>query len=183
MRYLFLCFALLFCNLSFSQHTPHFLERTQSIQPSDTSLVQRHYKNGVIKEEGKNLAYKMPEYTYFRKYGLYKTYYKDGILKSEVTYDRFGNPLTSIFYNRDGTTWWKSKTLEIDLAIEDPSLYFLTRTPVSVTKWDKELKYGQGIAAMFIKTEGKLVDGRKVGVWKVYDELGRLEGEVNYDNR
>ncbi|MBX2829039.1 MAG: hypothetical protein KTR22_12815 [Flavobacteriaceae bacterium] len=173
----------LFVETLCSQHTDHFLEQTKAIQPSDTVVVEKFHKNGIIKEEGTALIYERPEYAYSRKFGNYKTYYKDGVLKSETVYDRFGNPMSAIFYNRNGTTWWKSETLEIDLAIEDPLDYFVSDRPISITKWNKEMKYGYDIDKMFLRSEGKIIDGAKIGTWKVYDELGRLLGQVDHDNK
>ena len=176
-------FAYFISSFVFSQHSERFLELTKNLKSTDTSMVEVYYKNGTIREKGMNLAYKLPEYTYHKKFGIYKTYYKEGVLKSEITYDEFGNPLEAVFYNKNGTTWWKSKTLEIDTPLEDPNRFFTTLNPATIIKWDKELKYGSGIGKMYIKTEGKLKNGKKVGLWKVYDEDGRLEEEIHYDSK
>ncbi|GAB5399926.1 MAG: hypothetical protein Aureis2KO_15110 [Aureisphaera sp.] len=180
MRNVLSFFFLALCSFSYAQHSEYFLDRTKGITPSDTSSVERYYKNGIVKEAGTTLTYKMPEYTYHKKYGEYKTYYKDGALKSSVEYDRLGNPLSAVFYNNNGTTWWKSKTLEIDLAISDPKKYFLSDRPVILTKWNKEMKYGYDIEGMYIRSEGKTINGTKAEIWKVYDEEGRLMGEIDH---
>ncbi len=163
-----------------AQHTERFMTLTQDIKPSKKSKVKTRYKDGTIKEEGRLAKYKMPEYTYYRKVGTYTTYYKNGAKKSITEYDAYGNILSTTFYNKDGSTWWKSKTLEIDSTLDDPAHFFATNDHYVVTKWDKELKFGPNIGKMYIKTEGKIINGKKVGVWKVYDEEGRLEEEINY---
>lgn len=167
----------------YSQHTERYKALVNTIKAKDTSSYTYYYKNDSIKETGKQIAYERPEYTYHKKFGEVKTYYPTGQLKSIETYDGYGNILDAHFYNLDGTTWWKSKTLEIDSELTTVETYFTHETPTIITKelWEYTLGKKERYGEIYLRAVGKVKNGKKTGVWTVYDELGKVEEQVDYN--
>jgi len=167
----------------FSQQTDRYKTLVSNIKAKDTSSYVYYYKNDSIRETGKHIAYPRPEYTYEKKFGEIKTYYNTGQLKSLENYDAYGNILNVEFYNPNGSTWWKSKTLEIDSELTSSEEYFTNENPVIVTKelWEYKVGEKERYGEIYLRVVGKVKNGKKIGVWIIYDELGKIEEKVNYD--
>ena len=156
----------------YSQQTERYKALVNTIKAKDTSSYVYYYYNDSIKETGKHIAYVRPEYTYTKKFGEIKTYYNTGQLKSIENYDSYGNILNAQFYNLDGTTWWKSKTLEIDSELTNIETKEL---------WEYKLGNKERYGEIYLKAVGKVKNEKKVGEWIMYDESGKVEEKVNYD--
>jgi len=174
--------VLFISNGMFSQHTQKFKEITKNLIAIDSSENQYYYTDGAIKKTAKSRVYKTPSYSYSKDFGKVLTYYKSGELKSEQELDNYGNELSVVFYNQNGTTWWKSETLEIDSKLEDATNFFMVTDHIKIVKKLKEYKFGKEIGTMYLKEEGKVSNGKKFGVWKIYDEYGRIKEEINFDS-
>lgn len=163
------------------QHTERFLALTKPIKAKKSVEFENHFTDGGIKNVGTSLTYKMSRNTYYKTTGTYRTYYKTGELKSESELDRFGNVLHAIYYNTDGSTWWKSNTISIDSDLLNYRDYFRSTDHLSITNEIKEYKFSEELDGMYLKAEGITVDGAKQGTWRFYDPLGRLEEEVEFN--
>jgi len=184
LKYFSIC-IIIFCNclISYSQHTDRFKELTNKIIAEDTTQYKNYYSNDSIKDSGLVISYKTPSYTYSKKIGEHISYYRTGELKSKVLYDAFGNELSAIFFNRDSTTWWKSETLKIDTNLTNYQEYFLVENSIIITKKIKEYKYGREIGKMYLRTQGIVTNKKKIGDWKIYDEYGAIEDEIENENK
>jgi len=181
-------FRLLPCLLLFStstvligQHTERYKNLTHALKAKKPVTFQNFYSDGALKDEGTSLAYKTPEYTYRKTSGTYRTFYKTGELKSVSELDRLGNVMDATFYNVDGSTWWKAKTLKIDSDLRNYKNYFRENDHLKISKSIKEYKYAEEIGGMYLRAEGVIENGSKRGLWKIYDADGRLEEEIYFD--
>ena len=167
----------------YSQQTERYKALVSTIKAKDTLSYVCHFSNDSIKETGKYVVYPRPEYTYDKKFGEIKTYYNTGQIKSVENYDGFGNSLNAQFYNLDGTTWWKSKTIEIDSELTSNEDYFRNENPVIVTKelWEYKLGEKERYGEIYLRAVGKVKNGKKIGVWVIYDEMGQVEEKEHYE--
>jgi len=169
--------------MAYSQQTERYKALINTIKAKDTSSYVYYHNNDSIKETGKHITYVRPEYTYSKKFEEIKTFYNTGQLKSIEEYDAYGNILNAQFYNIDGTTWWKSKTLEIDSELTNMEEYFTKENHIIITKelWEYKLGTKERYGEIYLRAVGKVKNEKKIGEWILYNELGKVEEKVNYN--
>lgn len=163
---------------SYGQYTERYIELVKSVKPTDSSQYEYKYKDGSVKEKGKKLYYKIPEYTYSKKTGKITQYHKNGIVKSIQKFDKYGNMLVKEYYNDDGSLWHSRETIKIDSNLKDPKKYFYEGDHVIFTLYIKNYKFGKNIGKMYLREEGQTKNNKKVGLWRTYTQRGELEEEI-----
>ena len=181
MKFLIFIFFLVQCHFSHSQHSDRFTSLIKNLKHSDSSYIENHYSNGALKSKGAYLYYDMPEYNYSKKAGLWLEYYNTGEVKSESVYDLLGNLLSKSLYDLKGAISTELTATLIDSEILESKDYFLKNDEVVITFKIKNYKYRVEIDDMYLREKGLVKGGRRIGVWKIYDQRGRLEKAVNYD--
>lgn len=181
MKFFVFLFLITLCYFSYGQHSDRLASLIENLKHSDSSFIENHYSNGSIKSKGAYLYYDMPEYTYSKKAGLWLEYYVSGELKSESVYDNLGNLLSKTLYDLKGSISSEVTATLIDLDISDPIDYFYRNDEVSTTFRIKNYKYGAAIDDIYLREIGLVMGGKRTGVWKIFDQRGRLERELDYD--
>ncbi|EDP71225.1 hypothetical protein FBALC1_02037 [Flavobacteriales bacterium ALC-1] len=169
-------------HFSYSQHSERFTALVKNIKHSDSSYIENHYADGSLKSKGALLYYDMPEYKYSKRAGLWVEYYKNGEIKAESFYDNLGNLLSKSLYNLEDSISSEMKATLIDSDISSSKDYFLRNDEVSIIFRIKNYKYGVDIGETYIREMGLVKGGKRIGIWKVYTQRGRLEKEINYDD-
>jgi antitoxin component YwqK of YwqJK toxin-antitoxin module len=165
---------------SFSQYSEGFKLLTENLTAIDTLNFEDRYKNGEMKEKGTVLIYKVGDYSADYYYGSYYQYFRNGKVKMEAEFDRFGNLLFQKCYFNFGGLCSESTTLLIDSKTKDLEALLREDKNTKVTSHDKFYSYSMKLDSVYLKKEGKMIGNKKIGVWKIYSRTGGLINEREY---
>ncbi len=182
MRYVIWIFISFQCHVLFSQHSDRFIELVQNLKPVDSSYNENSYTDGSLKNKGLLVYYEMPEYTYSKKTGIWMEYYRNGTLKMKSEYDNWGNVLSKSLYNLDGSISSEMITTFIDSDLPTSKDYFRKNESVWITIKIKNYRFGKSIGKTYLREVGFIKGGKRIGTWKTYSQIGKLEKEMNYDS-
>jgi antitoxin component YwqK of YwqJK toxin-antitoxin module len=146
-------------------------------------MVEEQYSDGSVKKKGSLFYYKMPEYNYSKRTGLWMEYYKSGKVRITTLYDDFGNVLNKSIYDLQAYLSSEMTATFIDTELSNPNEYFLRNDEVSVSFRIKTYQIDRDEDAIYLREVGLSKGGKRIGIWQIYTQSGRLEKEVNYENQ
>ena len=163
-------FAFLKVEFSHSQHSTKFIEITKNLKPIDSITKIKKYRNGGIKETSKYLVYEYGEYTYEIVSGKEQHFDKKGRLFYEVFYDNFGHLIYHKQFNKSNQLYRVIETKKIDLKPESTIYDILNSTKkVIIETYEKQYNSNEKNGELKLWLEGKWLNGKKIGKWKVYN--------------
>ena len=166
---LFIILTIIFLLNAQAQHTERFLELTKSLKAIDSTTVIKRYKNGNPKEITKYLKYEFGDYVYEFVTGKNQLFTKKGLLFLEYEFDRFGCILTSRQFNEEGEVYRFVKTEKIDSKSKTVVDFLDSDKNIIITVYEKEYGLTNKNGELFLWKEGRRVNGKKTGIWKIYN--------------
>ena len=155
---------------SHSQQSEKFIEITKILKATDSIKNIKKFRNGGIKEISKFLVYVYGDYTYEIVSGKQQLFDKKGRLFYESFYDNFGNLIYQKQFNSKNQLYKVIETTKIDLKPQT-TLYQILNSNKNILIESYEKEYGSFEKERDLKLwkEGKRLNGRKTGKWKIYN--------------
>lgn len=154
----------------YSQHSERINELTKNIEPIDSIIKVKKYKNGKTKKISNFIVYEYGEYNYEILSGKQQLFHKTGQLFFEQSYDNFGNLLYQKQINESGQTYKTIETnrisLKKDILIEE---LLSSNKNIIIESFEKEFNGTEENGELKLWKEGKRKNGKKVGKWKIYN--------------
>ncbi|MEL6812963.1 MAG: hypothetical protein AAFP76_16685 [Bacteroidota bacterium] len=166
--------------LGFSQYSERYKELTSGIQPIDSLPIDETYRNGRKKAEGLIYVYRIGDDYFEVPVGVVKEYNRGGTLDNITEFDAFGNTLQYTSYGECGICF-DAETLELQTNAQNISDFLADARYVTTTYYVKQYEYTDIPCSKYLEREGKQVDMKKVGPWKLYNPDGSLKKEKNFD--
>ncbi len=164
----------------YSQHTEKFNNITSNLKPSDSLTVDLKFSNGKQKEIGKIYEYEFNDYVYSFYYGKQIEYYRDGSLAYENEYNDYGILLSCKWYVGSNNLLRESETLKIDSNAKNVKEFFEKEKHLTITTKEKIYRYDNKKCEYYLKKEGLRINGKKTGLWKIYEKDGSTKKEEMY---
>ena len=169
-------------NHALAQYSKKYIAFTKNLKPIDSSTVVKKYKNGNIRNTYKGLIYLINDYEYTVPYGKEQMFRKDGALVYERHFDRYGSELLIQYFNKSGKIYFTAETESIDIKSNSIKEFFNShKNQVSIIL-EKEyfIVEENGEEKAVLWRMGKRRNGKKIGVWKIYNACGKLRKEKKY---
>lgn len=173
-------FLLLIYNLSYAQHTDRFKKIVSELEEIESKPDTIFYGNGKIWWISTITIYQFNSENYSTHSGKQTQYYKNGQIASEVLLGKYGNTISWNSYDREGNKTSESITTEIDSNANNLTEFFDSDEHISFKRIEKYYKCSYKLQVCYLFKEGQIVNGKKVGLWKTYNENGDLKKEKNY---
>lgn len=179
-RILTLIFLLLIFNLSNAQQSDRVNEIVNELKEVGSKPDTIFYKNGKIWWKSTLTTYEYNSETFTLYTGEQIQYYKNGNIANESIYDKYGNLLSWYGYDRDGNKMIESVTTEIDSNAENLIQFFESEKHITFKREVKYYKCSYKLGNYYLHKEGQTINGKKSGIWKIYNENGNLKKEKQY---
>ena len=178
---------MLFKISSFGQETDRYKELTQnfkllgadSLSPNKNKIGLRISKQY---EATPRIPHSVSTWRFFDiQVGERREYYWSGKLKSYTRYNNFGKKLQIKRYTRDGNLKESIKTTLLDSSAKNIIEFFSSNEFLTLLQIHKEFKYSSKLNEMYLRKEGKIKNGKKIGEWDIYKPDGSLKRNKNYN--
>ena len=170
-------------NLScYSQHSERFNKLIENVNPSDSIIEIKKYKNGKTKSVNRFYEYEYGDYIYTFSYGTNQIFNKKGILVYEIKYVNFGNFILEKQFSDDGEIVLVSESEFIDTSAESLEKFFKSHKHLTYTISQKSYGTIFETNETYIAQEGRRKNGKKIGIWKTYNCEGLVK-EKEYSER
>lgn len=179
-QFLTIIFILLICNLSNGQHSDRFKKIVGQLEEIESKPDTTFYGNGKIWWISTITTYKYNSKNYSTHSGKQTQYYKNGQIASEVLLGKYGNVIFWNSYDRKGNKTYECITTEIDSNANNLTEFFESDQHISFKRIEKYYQCSYQLKVCYLFKEGQTVNGKKVGLWKIYNEYGELKKEKNY---
>ncbi|EDM43192.1 hypothetical protein SCB49_11974 [unidentified eubacterium SCB49] len=151
----------------------------KTISPVDSSKVIKKYKNGQLREAGKEYVFETEDYLYTSLVGENLSYFKSGALSRKTIFDDLGIQLSDIYYDEDGQILQENLTQKLDTSVKTAEEFF-DDTNFDITTYAKFYSFSVKFCRYYLKKEGACFNYKKTGVWKIYNPDGSLKKEKSY---
>ena len=180
MKKLVLLMFLIFFSITIhSQHTKRFLDLTKVLKVADSTIINKKYKNGNLKESAKIFEYDFGEYTYTFYSGKRQFFLKKGELFIEQLLDNYGNILMYKQFNKKGRIRREEITSKIDSKAASIENLLNSDKNLIIETYEKE--YADSVdGELILYMEGARVNGKKIGVWITYNGCGEITKKKNH---
>ncbi len=173
-------FTLFISNFLTAQHTEKFKKLISNLKLIDTIKINKKYKNGNQKEIGNYSVYELNDFEYEQLSGKHITYYSNGQILEETTYDNFGIVLKWKLYDGLGNLQQELKTIKIDTDKESLDELLNDNNSIDIIIEEKKYKFSDKICGWFLIKEGQKINGKKIGKWKKYYPNGEVKKVKEY---
>lgn len=171
---------LIITHFSFCQQTKKYDSLASLLKPLDTIQIVDNFKNGKIRETGTSIKYEFEGELYEFYTGKILKYYKNGRIRSEIECNSFGCELKSKHYDSSGLLISESLTTKIDIK-GNHVIDFLELKKNHLVYGNLKLYiYSMKLDDIYLKSEGKFLNEKKIGRWVKYFRDGSIKGESTY---
>ena len=181
---IFTILAFLKAEFSYSQHSERFIELTQKLKPIDSIIKVKKFRNGKTKKVSKFLVYEYQEYTYEVVSGKQQSFDKKGRLFYEAFFDNFGNLIYHKQFNKSNQLYRIIETTKIDLKSE-ATIYDILNfgEKILIETYEKQYNSSEKNGNLKLWLEGKWLNGKKIGKWKIYNLCDQTFKIKEYKNK
>lgn len=175
-------FTLFFGIIAASQETENYNKLASQIPILESVSITEKYKNDSIKREFTIVRYNIKGEIYGFYSGKYIEYYKNGNIKFERVNDRFGMPLSTKKYLKNGYLWNSTKTIELDSNAKNIEEFLFGKYNVSIINDYIEYNGMDYMKNPLVFKKGVMINNKKSGLWKKYKD-GVVVKINRYKNR
>lgn len=180
-RFLIIIFLFFICNSSNAQHTDKFKKIVSELEEIESKADTIFYRNGKIWWTSTIVTYCYNSEKYSTYTGKQTQYYKNYQIASEIQLDKYGNIISWNSFDRDGNKTSEFVTTEIDSSAKNMMEFFNSDKHISFKRIEKTYKCSYKLQVCYLFKEGQTVNEKKTGLWKTYDEYGKLKREKIYN--
>lgn len=174
---LFICLPF----FGFCQYSERFENLTSGLEVINSWQDTLYYKNGNIKEVFMLSTYDINDYRFELVTDSTTIYYKNGNIAYQYFLDKFSNIMKAKLYYNDGTLYEEWETISLDTKAKDVLDFFEKENHLIAIRNFKFYRFDYDKCDVYKFKEGKMKNGKKIGLWKFYDKNGTLKKEKNYD--